>query len=193
MLMFATNRFFFLLSLILIPEIPSLISQLPNKFKISLKAKQITFTLVFAYLSVIAFNQLRTTKLALSNTDVLASYTKGLADISPQAIQYMKDYPLPDNLFNNINWGGFLAWQFPDLKYMADGKMDNYFINGESFLLEYIDIIQAKPGWEEKLNHYKINSVVLVNQDVLLEKLKSSSQWKQVYADDIATILVRKN
>ncbi len=99
---------------------------------------------------------------------------------------------LHGNVYALYEWGGFLDWQKPGIKVFADGRMPAWHDeNGKSPYQVYLDIIQTKPGWNEKLRSLKTNYIFITDGtflDLLLQKSASRYGWKQVYRDNLAVI-----
>ncbi len=107
--------------------------------------------------------------------------------------QAIKKFPqLAGNVFNTYEWGGFLIWQKPIVKVFVDGRMPAWKDeNGKSPYQVFLDIIQTQPGWNEKLNKWKTNYILITNGaflDLLLQKESIKYNWQEVYRDDIAVI-----
>ena len=112
--------------------------------------------------------------------------------------QAIKNYPqLVGNVFNTYEWGGFLIWQKPNIKVFVDGRMPAWKDeNGKSPYQIFLEIIQAQPGWNKKLNKWKSNYLLITNGtflDLLLKKESIMYHWQEVYRDNIAVIYKNKN
>ena len=75
-----------------------------------------------------------------------------IAQMPYSAVKYLSDENINGNIFDFYTWGGYLSWQLPDSKVFIDGRMDNFFILGESFLSEFVYIHQMKEGFSHR-NH----------------------------------------
>ncbi|KKP36593.1 MAG: putative membrane protein [Candidatus Roizmanbacteria bacterium GW2011_GWA2_32_13] len=107
--------------------------------------------------------------------------------------QAIKKFPqLTGNVFNTYEWGGFLIWQKPNNRVFVDGRMPAWRDeNGKSPYQVFLEIIQTQPGWNEKLNRWKTNYILITNGtflDLLLQKESIKYNWQEVYRDDIAVI-----
>ena len=107
--------------------------------------------------------------------------------------QAIKKFPqLTGNVFNTHEWGGFLIWQKPNNRVFVDGRMPAWRDeNGKSPYQVFLEIIQTQPGWNEKLNRWKTNYILITNGtflDLLLQKESIKYNWQEVYRDDIAVI-----
>ena len=111
--------------------------------------------------------------------------------------QAIKKFPqLTGNVFNTYEWGGFLIWQKPNIKVFVDGRMPAWKDeNGKSPYQVSLDIIQTQPGWNEKLNKWKTNYLLIINGtflDLLLQKESAKYNWREVYRDDTTVIYKNK-
>ena len=112
--------------------------------------------------------------------------------------QAIEKFPqLAGNVFNTYEWGGFLIWQKPIIKVFVDGRMPAWKDeNGKSPYQIFLEIIQAQPGWNKKLNKWKTNYLLITNGtflDLLLKKESIMYHWQEVYRDNIAVIYKNKN
>jgi hypothetical protein len=88
--------------------------------------------------------------------------------------------------FNDYAWGGYLIWRgFP---VYIDGRADVY---GDAFLGEYATSFRAEAGWQEPLNRYAIDWVLLDPDRDLTVVLDESERWRRAYSDDRAVVFVR--
>lgn len=107
--------------------------------------------------------------------------------------QTIKKFPqLTGNVFNTYEWGGFLIWQKSNIRVFVDGRMPAWKDeNGKSPYQVFLNIIQTQPGWNEKLNKWKTNYLLITNGsflDLLLQKESNKYNWREVYRDDTAVI-----
>ena len=103
------------------------------------------------------------------------------------AVAYLKTVRPPGRLFNDYNWGGYLLWALPEYPVFIDGRTDLY---GDAFLEIWADIVNAAPGWQERLRRYDVRIVFLPRQRPLARVLPLAG-WKEVYRDHQAVIFLR--
>jgi len=124
-------------------------------------------------------------------------------------------------LFNSYVWGGWLAWQWPQILLFIDGRQPQIQFGEKTFLEEYfrfyekdqsgtmldqhrIDLVLVKieqplevsrlERWLDKLDFFsKRKKSGPAAQDYLREYLKSSPHWQFVHRDLLSEIYVRKN
>jgi hypothetical protein len=90
------------------------------------------------------------------------------------------------NLFNSYNWGGYIIWRlYPQYQVYIDGRADVY---GDSFINSYVNVYRAKPGWEQTLDSYSINLVLIDPGSPLAFALSQSLGWKMVYEDELSVV-----
>jgi hypothetical protein len=136
-------------------------------------------------LAVVALGMLAKIVLALDPTLVAAAER----DIFPvNAVAYLNEAQPQGEMFNSYNWGGYLMVNAPQYKVYIDGRTDLY---GE-LVAEYVDIMTAEEGWQQRLDAYNVNLVVIETESPLAEALRSEPGWEQSYTDDIASVFVRQ-
>jgi len=105
------------------------------------------------------------------------------------AVNWLQDHAPTGNLFNSYNWGGYLIWRlFPQYRVYIDGRADVY---GDAFILDYLSIYNAKPGWEDKLNTQDIQTVLVESDAPLAGVLSQSPPWHVSFKDRQNTIFVK--
>lgn len=95
-------------------------------------------------------------------------------------------------IVNEGNWGGLMLLNNPGRKIFYYFAMDNYIIGGQPFAFEYLSIVNAQPGWENKIESYNINTIYLPPEYPLAKKLENDNKWEIVYKDNLAVIIIRK-
>ena len=89
--------------------------------------------------------------------------------------------------YNSYNWGGYLIWR--GVPVFVDGRADVY---GDPFLLRYRETFEVRATWQEPLDEYDVDYVLMERGTPLTAVLAASPDWTQVYEDEIAEIFVRK-
>ena len=93
-------------------------------------------------------------------------------------------------MFNSYNWGGYLLFTlWPDYPVFVDGRTDLY---DDDFLRQYISIYVADDGWQELLDEYQIQLVVVETNSILAKLLRTDPAWHEAYRDDMAVIFTRE-
>jgi len=96
----------------------------------------------------------------------------------------------PGPLLNHYNWGGYFIWKlYPSYPVFIDGRADLY---GDASMDEFFSTYSlGGRSWRVPLERWGIRTVVLPPDAPLVAALKTMPDWKQVFADSQATILIR--
>jgi hypothetical protein len=105
-----------------------------------------------------------------------------------QAVTWLRANPSPPNMFNSYNWGGYLIWQLPQAPVFVDGRTDLY---NDALLREYLQAVTAEPGWQQILEAYAIQTVLIEPQSGLARALITEPGWLLAYQDELAVVFVR--
>lgn len=90
-------------------------------------------------------------------------------------------------ILNDYNFGGYLI--FRGIPVFIDSRADMY---GEKFVTRTLETVWlSKPGFEELLEKYHIQSTLLPADAAAARLLDRLPGWKRLYADDIAVVHVR--
>ena len=104
------------------------------------------------------------------------------------AVDYLEASGLDEACgYNSYNWGGYLIWR--GVPVFVDGRADVY---GDPFLLFYRETFEVQSTWQEPLNQYNVDYVLMERGTPLTAVLTASLEWNQVYEDNIAQIFVRE-
>lgn len=136
------------------------------------------------------------TKLPLSQYMTMSwdRYCKGFQHCSPKAVEYVKEHNLDKkgDLMTFYDWGGYIIWNYPDIKPSIDGRMHlwsdekgysafNMYYSLEQNITDidksYYDAVLMSP---KKPVYSRLNTLV------------AKGKWKKVYEDKEAGVFVRK-
>ena len=92
------------------------------------------------------------------------------------------------NMFNSYNWGGYLIYHLPEHAVFIDGRTDLY----GDFLHEYLHIASAHPGWEAKMDDWRIGLALIETDGALAQALGTDPNWRIDYQDSLASVFVRE-
>ncbi len=87
--------------------------------------------------------------------------------------------------------GSYLIWAAqPDYKVFADPRIELF---PRDIWWDYVSLINVLPGWEDLLNQYGINTIMInpEAQELLVEALEESHMWSVRYKDEAAIIFVK--
>jgi hypothetical protein len=108
---------------------------------------------------------------------------KGYPD---NALALLRSPEFAKSIFTNDEWGDYLIYRlYPNTKVFVDGRSDFY---GSEFGQMYIDTINVKYGWQQNLDRYGVDTVLLPVDVPMAGALKESKRWSPVYDDGMAIV-----
>lgn len=122
---------------------------------------------------------------------IFSPISKSLYQFEPEAFpvnatRWLKANPQSGRMFNDLNWGGYLAWNLHPQKTFVDSVAD---VTGE-VTMDYEIILTTSQGWETLLDQYDIEWMILESDSPLARALLDR-QWEILYEDETAIILRR--
>jgi hypothetical protein len=103
-----------------------------------------------------------------------------------KAVASLGDSAPHSRIFTSDQWGDFLIYKlYPAGRVFIDGRSDFY---GSQFCEKYLEIVQVKYKWQQFLNEYGVDTVLLPTDAPLVGALKESSRWHVVYDDGDAIV-----
>lgn len=111
-----------------------------------------------------------------------------------RAIEFIRANPQDKNVFTAYEWGGFLEWQLPEYKPFVDGRMPAWDTpEGKSPYTVYLEIIQAQPGYQETLDKYGTDWLLIGIGTFLDIELQNKPEdiWEEIYRDKVSTVYTR--
>lgn len=100
------------------------------------------------------------------------------------AIDFIRREQPAGRIFNSYNWGGYLIWALPDYPVYVDGRTDLY---SDELLTEWLEIVGAESGWQEKLKAWDVH-LVLLEPHWALSKVLSYEGWQLLYEDEVSVL-----
>jgi hypothetical protein len=101
------------------------------------------------------------------------------------AISNIKERQPPGPLFNAYNWGGYILWElYPQYQTFVDGRTDLF---DDEILRQYLKVWTAAPGWEQVLDDWDIQTVLIENGAPLARELQHIG-WEKMYEDEMAIV-----
>lgn len=106
-----------------------------------------------------------------------------------QAAAWVEKYPPEGEMFNYFPWGGYLLYRlWPAQNVFIDGQTDFY---GETLTRQYERVITLGDGWEDVLEQYGVDWVIMPVDSALSDALRAELTWEVAYEDATAIIFVR--
>jgi len=116
-------------------------------------------------------------------------------------IEFVQQKGLPDNAYVSDSWGGHWLWAFyPERRAFYDNRLEAY--SFDFFRNAYQSIRYGEDGWQDKLDSYGVNTMVLKYSTPGERKFQEgrlnvrdlafiSPRWRLVFWDDIGMVLVK--
>ncbi len=104
------------------------------------------------------------------------------------AANYVRDHHLPQPLFNNYDWGGFLEWYLPEYPVAIDGRRGLY--GGEEFL-RYFKAMNAETAPAEEPFLANARTLILPRHSLMGQAFSNLPVFKAAYRDEVAVVLLR--
>lgn len=102
-----------------------------------------------------------------------------------RAGRFMEEANIRGNIFNMVDFGGYLIWYYPDRPVFVDGRLDVY---GEKIYKDFLS------PTEQTFERYNINCIFLsFRHPVTRGLLYRNDNWPLVYWDDTALIYLKKS
>jgi hypothetical protein len=111
------------------------------------------------------------------------------ANLPTGAVAYLNANKPEGRLFNPYNWGAYLLWALPEYPVFVDGRTDLY---SDEIINKWLTVVRVEDGWQEILEEYDINLVMIEPGSMLDRTLANDRVWEQVYRDTISVIYQRQ-
>jgi hypothetical protein len=105
------------------------------------------------------------------------------------AIDVLRNAGSSARVFSLDSWGGYLIYRlYPSMRVFIDGRTDFY---GPAFCESYLDLVGVKHDWQQELDRYRIDTVLLPVREPLAAVMKASPGWRVVHDDGVAIVFRR--
>jgi hypothetical protein len=109
--------------------------------------------------------------------------------VYPETAMPVLQSPGTHRIFAMDQWGDYLIYRlYPSKRVFIDGRSDFY---GDAFGEKYLDLINVQYDWEEILDKYSIDTILISPKDALTSTLKISRDWRVVHDDGVAVVFRR--
>lgn len=157
----------------------------PENKKLNLILSSSAFILIYLYVSLVKFpsHQFQTMN--------WERYCQQYVKCSIESAEFLQKQKLEGNLLSFYNWGGWLIWNYPEIKPSIDGRMHLWLDKkGYSAFAEYYPLEQ---NWES-VDGSKYDIVYMppfkpIHKQMM--QLVNEGKWKIIYQDKYAFIFVR--
>lgn len=118
-----------------------------------------------------------------------ATIQKNTAKLYPiEAAAFVEKQGYQGPIYNHANWGGYLIWRLPQFKVSMDGRVNIY---GDERVKRSLQTWMGRPTWQEDEDLEKAGIVIADREFPLVGILRMSSQFREVYQDEVAVVFVR--
>jgi hypothetical protein len=107
-----------------------------------------------------------------------------------RASDYIRQNQLPQPLFNTYRWGGFLVWYLPEFPVIIDSRIDLY---RDDVSVPYFKLTQAEIPLQSHPGFVQAQTFLMEAKSPIAEALANLPDFRVVYRDDVACVLVRRN
>lgn len=108
-----------------------------------------------------------------------------------KAVDYLRRNPIPGNMLNEYNWGGYMIKALPGVKVLCDGRTAHWKEDGKHLLRDFLDAANNERA-DEVIEAYQINFVFVESDRGIISYLQNKPEWKTVYSDDKAVIMKKR-
>ena len=110
-----------------------------------------------------------------------------------EAVEYIKNSKC-QNIYNTYEWGGYLVWKLTNKKFFVDGRMPAWESpENQSPYTTYLEIIQARPGWSDRLLGYGTDCLLISKGTFLDLEIRDEEKgwqdtWVNTYEDEKSVV-----
>jgi hypothetical protein len=105
-----------------------------------------------------------------------------------RAVEWLENHPQQGNMFNDLNWGGYIAFHlWPDALPFIDSMADT----SGKVTRQYETVVTLQEGWHDVFQDYNIEWAIIPPGWPLAQEL-SNLGWESVYQDQTAIIFVKR-
>lgn len=111
------------------------------------------------------------------------------SEFPARAVAFLQQHPPAGPIFNLYDWGGYLIWKlYPTAPVFIDGRADLY---GPDLFHDFADVYQFKDHWQQILQRWNIQTVIVPPTSALAVGLQSAPGWTISYEDSQTIILTK--
>ena len=105
------------------------------------------------------------------------------------AVAAARDAGLTGRLFNDMDWGGYVLWAWPEQKVFIDGQTDFY---GSTVFREHQAVMLLQPGWQDVLDRAGVSLILVPPRWRVVDAALGTGRWRLWYEDETAAVLARR-
>jgi tetratricopeptide (TPR) repeat protein len=104
-------------------------------------------------------------------------------------VRFMKENNLKGNIYNTYMYGGYLIFEYPELKVFIDGRTPTVY--SPHFFWKTRQVIKKK-GWEKVASEYGITMALVQPDRSICKVLYEEPDWVPVVFDDASVLYLKK-
>jgi hypothetical protein len=110
-----------------------------------------------------------------------------VAGVAEPLVEPNKLFRPNQRIFTHDEWGDYLIYKLSPrgFKVFVDGRSDFY---GGEFGQDYIDVLDVKYNWQQTLDRYGVDTILMPCNAALTGALKESRRWRVAYDDGMAIV-----
>lgn len=109
---------------------------------------------------------------------------------SASAVAFLRSHRPPGPLFNDLDYGGTLIRELPDMPVFIDDRFELY---GEEFIGEYrAAVLRPADAADNLLDRWRIRTVLIRTKLPLCGWLSRGRNWFRIYRDPSVAVFVRR-
>lgn len=149
----------------------------------------ISFTILISTLFIVVINKIPFTQYRAMSWE---TYCKRLISCSPKSAEFLKNQKYDkEKLLTLYNWGGWLIWNYPEIKPTIDGRMP--FWRNKSGYSGFLDYYAYEQNLKD-IDKGKFDIVYVSPSKPIYDRLinlTKENKWKLIYKDKYSGIFIR--
>jgi hypothetical protein len=177
--------------IVVLPSIAILAEAIGNRASTNPAARPATAPKQKIWIAIMAATVLMISFLCLPANPVLQLRLRRV--LPAEACDYIRDNHLPSPIFNEYQWGGYLTMHLPEYPVSIDERLNLYGVQTSE---SYFRVAMGKQRMETLPSFASAQTILLPANAAMARALTTipslQEQFREVYRDDIAVVLVRR-
>jgi hypothetical protein len=106
-----------------------------------------------------------------------------------EAVAWARENNVKGRIFNEMLWGGYLVYAWPENPVFIDGGVDFY---GGEFFRSYRHVMTLQPGWRDSLAAWQIDLALVPRVSAIGHELLLAPNWHPIHCDGTALLLTMR-
>lgn len=105
------------------------------------------------------------------------------------ACNFIRQNRLPQPIFNNYQWGGFLTWYLPQYPVAVDSRNDLY---GDEVIIQYFRVMNADEPYIAFPEMAQAKTLLLQKKSIMADAMSTVPSYRIAYSDDVSMVLSKR-